>query len=310
MKNKKILIVSIILLAILTIGAVSASEDTDVLAGNSTVIVDDPIVIDNNNVEEVEGNFTFSEYSDISLDDGYNTVATLNLKEATEGRIVLTNDGDDVIGEKDLTVKDFSKVSGNYIYNLQVRHLDVSMFNKGHQLVNFMFYSSQDGTPAIYEVYDVEKSPQTNSIWITNKPYIEIYNGFITEDYDGPIIVVYSNENTHALSISDIDEVDYDIKYSYYSALKDLSQYDRGIYSKNSRSGWYYYGVTASDFINNGNDFNKINDGDTLSFFVRPENGDPVTSYECSIDLEGNGFYLGDHNDEPVPNSHFRNLWQ
>ncbi|WP_407424302.1 hypothetical protein [Methanobrevibacter sp.] len=299
MKNKKILMVSILLLAILTIGAVSASEDAEVLAGNSTLIVDDSIVIDNNDVEEIEGNFTFSD-SYISLDNGYNTVATLNLKEATEGRIVLTNDGDDVIGEKDLTVNDFTKVSGNYIYNLQVSHLVVSKFNNGNQLVNFMFYGSQDGTPAIHEVYDVEKSPQTNSIWITNKRYIEIYNGFVTEDYDGPIIVVYSEANTDDFSITDIDEDSYDIKYSYYSTLKDLNQYDHGIYSKNSRSGWYYYGVTASDFINNGNDFNEIDDGDTLSFLVKSTDWEKTASCECNIDLEGDGFYLGDHNDEPV----------
>ena len=137
MKYKKILIAAILLLAILTVGAVSASEDADVLAQDSDAMlsqnatVNEEITIDDELSSfdnDFEGNFMINE-DPLDTNNGGDTFATLNLQTATKGKVVITGQDSDIIYQKGLNAGNFYQSADGFSYDLLVGDVDLSDVN-------------------------------------------------------------------------------------------------------------------------------------------------------------------------------------
>ena len=308
MDHKKILIAAILLLAILTVGAVSASQDADALAQDSDVLAQDADVLAQESYEivsqdnaiyegisslddEFEGNFTFS-MDPISTTSGQTTFATLNLPEATEGIVLVTTEDESLLFEKDLSAGNFNHNSEGYSYNILVRDVDFDNLDQGKQFLNFRFYDSGHNQ-VIHEYYQVDYNKGSNMLVLSPAIYLEIYDGLITDDNDDPIIVVYADLmqlSRYALTIGDEDYT-----WGYYPTdLTYLTLADGGLYTKNHFGGWFYYGVNAARLEYNGLD--STLDGKTLDISVRKlQNGmyqEWMAQEERTITFEYGGFYL------------------
>ena len=302
MKYKKILIATILLLAILTVGAVSASEDADVLAQDSDTLVSQSNAIDDKISgfdDDFEGNFTINEnYLDAS--NGGDTFATLNLQTAAKGKVVITSQSNDTIYEKDLKASNFYQSGDGFSYNVLVGDVDLSDIS-GVQFLNFNFYDSNDDS-VIQEVYQIDKNKYNTQFVMYPAVYMEIYDGLISEDTEGPIVVVYAE--LYFLKYRSIWISDSDYTFGLYpDDLTSLTYFDHGIYSKNHVDGWGYYGITAARFMNIENFGSNLN-GKTLSFIAyKMNNGLPQDRFaqdERTITFTDGGFYLGGgNNDEP-----------
>ena len=137
MKYKKILIAAILLLAILTVGAVSASEDADVLAQDSDAMlsqnatVNEEITIDDELSsfdDDFEGDITINQ-NYLDTNNGGDTFATLNLQTATKGKVVITGQDSDIIYQKGLNAGNFYQSADGFSYDLLVGDVDLSDVN-------------------------------------------------------------------------------------------------------------------------------------------------------------------------------------
>ena len=302
MKYNKILIATILLLAILTVGAVSASEDADVLAQDSDTLVSQSNAIDDKISSfdnDFEGNFTINE-NYLDANNGGDTFATLNLQTATKGKVVVTSQSNDTIYEKGLKASNFYQSADGFSYNILVGDVDLSDIS-GVQFLNFNFYDSNDDS-VIHEVYQIDKNKYNTQFVMYPAVYMEIYDGLISEDTEGPIVVVYAE--LYFLKYRSLWIGDSDYTFGFYpDDLTSLTYFDHGIYSKNHMDGWVYYGITASRFMNIENFGSNLN-GKTLSFVAYKMNyglpQDRFAQDERTITFTDEGFYLGGgNNDEP-----------
>ncbi|MBQ9160577.1 MAG: hypothetical protein IJ122_04550, partial [Methanobrevibacter sp.] len=95
MKFKKIMIVGLILLAILTIGAVSASDTSDELAvSDESDIVG--ISLDDQLGDMGEGDVNI-EVNDINTDEPSSNFTTISLTEKAGNYVICTGEGDDTV---------------------------------------------------------------------------------------------------------------------------------------------------------------------------------------------------------------------
>ncbi|WP_405316509.1 hypothetical protein [Methanobrevibacter sp.] len=128
MKFKKIMLVSIILLAILTVGAVSANDDTDF---NETLTVDDvqetvDVSLDEEGISEDSDGVIASSDSDVLADDEEEQILEIYINR----EFSTTNDLDEIFSE--VTVPEGTQgnvtisINGNVLYNKAISDFDES----------------------------------------------------------------------------------------------------------------------------------------------------------------------------------------
>ena len=250
--------------------------------------------------DDFEGDITINQ-NYLDTNNGGDTFATLNLQTATNGKVVITGQDSDIIYQKGLNAGNFYQSADGFSYDILVGDVDLSDVN-GIQFLNFSFYDSNDNS-LIQEVYQIDKNK--NQFVMYPAVYIEIYDGIISEDTEGPIVVVYAELNYLTYRSLWISDSEYTFGF-YPENLNKLTYYDHGIYSKNHVDGWAYYGITAARLMNMENFSSNLN-GNTLSFVAYKMNyglpQDRLAYDERSITFTDGGFYLGDegNNEEQEP---------
>ena len=316
--KSKILIATVLLLAILAVGTVSASEDIDVLTQDSDILAqeayipaeDANITVIQENViddklssfdDEFEGNFKINE-NYLNTDNGDDTFATLNLQTATEGKVVISDQSYDIIYENYLNEADFQQSGDGFSYDILVGDVDLS--DVGKEFLKFKFYDRDDNS-LIHEVYQIDKNK--NNFVIYPAVYMEIYDGLINENTEGPIVVVFAEMQYLKYRTLAISDSDYTFGY-FPDDLTRLTSFNHGIYSKNHMDGWAYYGITAARLMNQEGFDSSLN-GKNLSFIaykvINGNWGDRLAEDQRTVTFTGAGFYFGDGNDDEGDDNDF-----
>lgn len=249
MKYKKIMLIALVLLAVLTIGAVSATEDIasdDGLAASDdvTVIADgddndlDPVVDESG---EGDGNEEEEEYNPIYIyEEAYvnSTIGSVYLDYNASGRIVVNDENNEYLNESlsDLPYDDDGE--GFYYY------FDSEMFNPPLEAGDYeltVTYFNDDGVG----VYN-----RTSGIELVNRVSYQLYGGVVIEIATLPVslqtndalVSIRALRNaTDLVCVLLVDDED------SFPFEKRLNQLEYGYYDADD-SDYYWFSIIASDF--------------------------------------------------------------
>ncbi|MBQ8016990.1 MAG: hypothetical protein IJ258_02685 [Methanobrevibacter sp.] len=208
MKLKKIMLVTFILLAILTVSAVGASEDvtvdgelavTDVEENPIEESTDDVVV----NIQSTEVEDFYIDYEEqIPIENDYNIV-TVNSYDDVDGNVTVSVDNSNVYNEK-----------FNWYTSLDLNDLKITAPGEYNILVNFVPVAGSSLTLANYKLFVTEKEEY---IGINAEIYSDVdisrpYHTIVYNDYDdeleGNIIVYINNEIYYNGKIYEDDDIE------------------------------------------------------------------------------------------------------
>ncbi|WP_407414060.1 hypothetical protein [Methanobrevibacter sp.] len=194
MKFKKLMIVSLLLLAILTIGAVSAADTADDLAvsdsdGDAVEASSDDVKLDDTYLDG-EHYFIAINDDDIITEGGEdynpeNCIASIVLPaNTTNGRFVAENDGEEIFscGIDDAVLTDENKLLCNFL----VKDLDLDKVNDG-DTIRFTFYLDdvEQVQYAIIATVEISDDEDIIKFDTDHRPPMDV--DYWREDWQGPI---------------------------------------------------------------------------------------------------------------------------
>ncbi|WP_407414062.1 Ig-like domain-containing protein [Methanobrevibacter sp.] len=206
MKLKKIMIVSLLLLAILTIGAVSASEGADTLAVGDGA---DDLAVDESSAEVLaDGDELSYEDIDIGVDCGHqysasneemDNVINVMVPKESNGTVVISS-GDKILINKDL--KDFSDDrtwDDEWCDGYGINNADLNFFNglSNEDLVKISFYSEGKNIATNYYMVFFEDG----NFWLDNAIWVDYY----VNEWSLMPLYVDSNDSVILININNPD---------------------------------------------------------------------------------------------------------
>ncbi len=281
MKLKNIMMVSLILLAILTIGAVSAADTADELAvgdsdGDAVEASSDDVKLDD---ACLDGEYYFIAINDEDIvtegGDDYNSlncIASITLPaNTTNGRFVVENGEEEIFscGIDDAVLNEENKLLCNFF----IMDLDLDKVNDGDML-KFTFYIDDVEQVQYINIATIEIPEDENIIRLVDDNSL-IHVGFWSEDEKGPI---------YTGSDGDIVAVDF-----WEDFLDDFRGNNLLVYVNGElRNAWQiedsYHDWTLEDL--------EISDADDYRVTVayQNEDSDELVIYDDTINVVDFGF--------------------
>ena len=293
MNYKKILIVAFILLVILSVGAVSASEDTDALAQDSDVIISQDSAIDDNNLAAANDDIILSNSTDEQENNPFFSTSPGPVDPDEESGIglVLQYETDGTI-----EVVNLNKTS-TIIENLNISNINPIYIDEGMEYripsEEFNFNELADGDVLSFRFQGDDGSSCENFF-----TFVDNQDGTIHFDSFGPYFVIND--------VSDDDNPVIATLLIPASPLNGISPFFTGEIGVVSRSGFHCRIQVTEDnatvipiYKSDIDNFDSFNDGSRVVFQFVDDDGSLLTSEICIFKKNKEGTLYLDIFDEP-----------